>query len=93
MWCCKSASRNCHVRPRFGYRLIHVLLRREGIEANHKRIFRLYHDVGLAVRHRRKRRGVAVEREKRELPSRPNEVWSMDIVSDALDQWTYRNSV
>lgn len=72
------------VRRRFGYRRIHALLRREGVEANHKRVFRLYQEAGLAVRRRRKRHGVAVEREKLELPSRPNEVWSMDFVSDAL---------
>lgn len=73
-----------HVRRRFGYRRIHALLRREGVEANHKRVFRLYQEAGLAVRRRHKRHGVAVEREKLELPSRPNEVWSMDFVSDAL---------
>jgi len=71
-------------RRRFGYRRLHALLRREGVEANHKRVFRLYQDAGLAVKRRRKRHGVAVEREPLALPSRPNEVWSMDFVSDAL---------
>jgi putative transposase len=61
-------------RRRFGYRRIHALLRREGIEVNHKRIFRLYQAAGLAVKRRRKRCGVAVEREQLALPSRPNEV-------------------
>jgi putative transposase len=71
-------------RRRFGYRRIHALLRREGIDVNHKRIFRLYQAAGLAVKRRRKRCGVAVEREPLTLPSRPNEVWSMDFISDAL---------
>jgi putative transposase len=71
-------------RRRFGYRRLHALLGREGVEANHKRIFRLYQGAGLAVKRRRKRHGVAVEREQLALPSRPNEVWSMDFVSDAL---------
>lgn len=71
-------------RRRFGYRRIHALLRREGVAANHKRVFRLYQEAGLAVRRRRKRHGVAVEREQLVLPSQPNEVWSMDFVSDAL---------
>lgn len=71
-------------RRRFGYRRIHALLRREGRHANHKRVFRLYQGAGLSVRRRKKRHGVAVERERLELPSRPNEVWSMDFVSDAL---------
>lgn len=51
---------------------------------NHKRIFRLYQEVGLTVRKRRRRQGVAVEREPLELPSAPNTVWSMDFVMDAL---------
>ena len=71
-------------RRRFGYRRLHSLLRREGIDANHKRIFRLYQGAGLAVKRRRKRHGVAVEREQLALPSQPNQVWSMDFVSDAL---------
>lgn len=71
-------------RRRFGYRRLHALVRREGIEANHKRIYRLYSQAGLAVRRRRKRERVAVEREPLSLPSAPNEVWSMDFVSDAL---------
>ncbi len=42
-------------RRHFGYRRIHALLRREGIDVNHKRIFRLYQAAGLAVKRRRKR--------------------------------------
>lgn len=71
-------------RRRFGCRRIHALLRRESVKANHKRVFRLYQEAGLAVRRRRKRYGVAVEREKLTKPSMPNAVWSMDFVSDAL---------
>nr|WP_090371378.1 IS3 family transposase [Nitrosospira sp. Nl5] len=71
-------------RRRFGYRRLHALLRREGIDVNHKRIFRLYQAAGLAVKRRRKRCNVTVEREQLALPSRPNEVWSMDFISDAL---------
>ena len=71
-------------RRRFGYRRLHALIRREGIQANHKRIYRLYCDAGLAVRRRKKRHGVAIERQALELPASPNQVWSMDFVSDAL---------
>jgi putative transposase len=71
-------------RRRFGYRRIHALLRREGSQANHKRVYRLYRLAGLAVARRRKRARVAVEREPLLLPTRPNEVWSMDFVMDAL---------
>ena len=43
-------------RPRFGYRRLHVLLRREGVIINHKRVERLYREEGLAVRRRRRKR-------------------------------------
>ena len=49
-------------RRRCGYRRLHALVRREGVRANHKRIYRLYREAGLAVRRRRKRHGVAIER-------------------------------
>jgi putative transposase len=71
-------------RRRFGYRRIHATLRREGVEANHKRVYRLYQESGPAVKRRRKRRGVSVEREALSLPTAPNQVWSMDFMMDAL---------
>jgi putative transposase len=73
-----------HERPRFGYRRLHALVEREGIHANHKRVHRLYREAGLAVRRRRRRHGVMIEGEQLALPSRPNEVWSIDFVMDAL---------
>ena len=38
------------VRVRYGYRRLHVLLRREGWPVNHKRTYRLYAEEGLAIR-------------------------------------------
>ena len=49
-------------KRRYGYRRIHVLLRREGWLANHKRIWRLYSRAGLSVRRRKRKRIAAVER-------------------------------
>lgn len=72
-------------RRRFGYRRIHALLRREGARVNVKRVHRLYQLDGLQVRRRRRRHGVAVERRPLQMPTAPNQVWSMDFVSDALD--------
>jgi putative transposase len=43
-------------RPRFGYRRLHTLLAREGRQVNHKRIYRLYLQEGLAVRRRKRKR-------------------------------------
>jgi putative transposase len=74
-----------HERRRFGYRRIHILLRREGVQANHKRIERLYRQAGLTVRKRRKRARIALERQPLLLPGGPNEVWSMDFVMDRLE--------
>lgn len=71
-------------RRRFGYRRIHALLRRDGVQINHKRVYRLYRDANLAVRRRKRRKGVAVPRQPLSLPMRRNEVWSMDFVMDAL---------
>jgi hypothetical protein len=71
-------------RRRFGYRRLHVLLRREGHPINLKRIYRLYREEGLTVRRRRRRRrmprGAPPAR-----PIRPNERWSLDFVLDVLE--------
>jgi len=72
-------------RRRFGYRRIHVLLRREETAVNVKRVHRLYREERLQVQRRRRRRGVAVERRPLLLPTAPNQVWSMDFVSDRLE--------
>ncbi len=71
-------------RRRFGYRRIHRLLRREGFDVNHKRVYRLYSELGLMVNKRRRRKSQCVEREPLLLPSVPNHTWSMDFVMDAL---------
>lgn len=69
--------------PRYGYRRLHVLLRREGWRVNHKRVLRLYQAEDLAVRRRRRKR-VAGLRALIAQPTRANERWSMDFVTDAL---------
>lgn len=72
-------------RVRYGYKRIHILLRREGWRVNHKRVYRLYLEEGLNLRRKRPRRHVtAARREQRVEAQRPNEVWSMDFVSDSL---------
>jgi putative transposase len=71
-------------KRRYGYRRIHVLLRREGWQANHKRVWRLYSQAGLSVRKRKRRRIAAVERVVRPQPTGPNQSWSMDFVTDGL---------
>jgi putative transposase len=71
-------------RRRFGYRRLQVLLRREGVVVNHKRVLRLYRDEGLTMR-RRKRKHVAYGRVQSPLVVvGPNQRWALDFVSDAL---------
>jgi putative transposase len=73
------------VRVRYGYRRIHVLLRREGWSVNHKRVQRLYREEGFNLRNKRPRRHVtAARRLERQRPTSANEIWAMDFVSDAL---------
>lgn len=69
-------------RRRFGYRRLHVLLRREGFEVNHKKLFRLYREEKLTVRRRGGRKRAIGTRAPMLLPLAPNERWSLDFVSD-----------
>ena len=71
-------------RPRFGYRRLHVLLRREGIVVNHKRVARLYREEELAVRRRGRKRVARGGRGRPAAPTRPDQRWGLDFVSDAL---------
>lgn len=72
-------------RVHYGYRRVHVLLRREGWKDNHKRVYRLYRNEGLSLRHKRPRRNKAARlRQPKQLVQRINEIWSMDFVADAL---------
>jgi putative transposase len=60
------------------------MLRREGFQVNHKRVYRLYRAEGLLVRTRRRRRFAAVARVVFEHATRPDQRWAMDFVSDQL---------
>jgi putative transposase len=73
------------VRVRYGYRRLHVLLRREGWPVNHKRIYRLYRLDGLVIRQKtpRRKRSSRYRGDRLEI-SRPNQTWAMDFVSDTL---------
>ena len=71
-------------RSRFGYRRLHVLLRREGFEVNHKRVLRLYRLAGLNLRRQKRKRMPSLGRGAAALPTRPNECWALDFVSDTL---------
>ena len=81
----KRIKEIAQTRVRYGYRRIHVLLRREGWLVNHKRVRRLYSEEGLQLRNKSpKRRVKAKLREDRRMATAPNEVWAMDFVHDQL---------
>jgi putative transposase len=70
-------------RPRWGYKRLHVLLRREGYRVNHKLVYRLYREEGLLVRRRRRKR-VAGPRVPLPTPTQRNDRWGMDFITDSL---------
>jgi putative transposase len=75
----------CETRVRYGYRRVHVLLRREGWEVNVKRVCRLYREMGLQLRNKSPKRKVKAKlREDRSDAAAPNQVWAMDFVHDQL---------
>jgi putative transposase len=71
-----------HERRRFGYRRLHVLLKREGYAVNHKRLFRLYREERLGVRRRGGRKRALGTRAPMLIAQLPNERWSLDFASD-----------
>ncbi len=72
------------VRRRFGYRRLHILLRREGLSMNHKKLRRLYREERLQVRRRGGRKRALGARAPMALPQGPNQRWSLDFVADML---------
>jgi putative transposase len=71
-------------RRRFGYRRLGWLLVREGYSMNHKKLYRLYREERLMVRRRGGRKRAIGTRTPLSLPSRINERWSLDFVTDTL---------
>jgi len=70
-------------KPRYGYRRLHVLLRRSGEVVNHKRVHRVYREAGLAIRRKKRkhcrRAGVPLT-----VCTAPNQEWALDFVHDAV---------
>jgi putative transposase len=73
------------VRIRYGYRRIHVLLKREGWQINANRVYRLYKLEGLNLRNKSKRKTISQARVPNPAAAtKKNECWAMDFVSDQL---------
>ncbi|AHB04877.1 integrase [Pandoraea pnomenusa 3kgm] len=74
-----------YTRVRYGYRRVHVLLRREGWQLGRDQAYRLYCEEQLQLRSKLpKRRKMVVTRVQKIVPSKPNDAWSMDFVADQL---------
>jgi len=81
----KRIKEIAETRVRYGYRRIHVLLRREGWLVNAKRVYRLYTEMGLQLRNKTpKRRVKAKLRKDRVEATQSNGTWAMDFVHDQL---------
>lgn len=81
----KRIKEIAETRVRYGYRRIHVLLRREGWRVNVKRVCRLYREQGLQLRNKSPKRRVKAQlRQDRSPATAPNQVWAMDFVHDQL---------
>ena len=71
-------------RRRFGYRRLHILLRRDGVAINRKKTQRLYREEGLTVRRRKGRKRAIGARMPPPVLALPNQRWSLDFVHDQL---------
>ena len=71
-------------KPRWGYRRLHVLLRRFGEPVNHKRVHRVYREAGLGLRRRKRKHCVRVGQPLRAWTA-ANQEWALDFVHDAVE--------
>lgn len=95
-WCYQSIARDStalsmrikeitDTRPHYGYQRVYVMLRREGWRDNHKRVYRLYHEMGLSLRLKRPKRNKSARiRQPKTVAQYANHIWSMDFVADNL---------
>lgn len=72
-----------HEKPRYGYRRLAILLRREGQIVNHKRLFRVYRAAGLSVRRKKRKRLMRVG-QPIFTATRRNQQWAIDFVHDRM---------
>ena len=76
-------------RVRFGYRRLLVLLKREGWPVGKKLVYRLYAELGLQVRTKRRKKLASAKRVPQLAATGSNQRWSMDFVTDRLDNGRY----
>lgn len=70
-------------KPRFGYRRLQVLLRRDGATVNHKRMYPVYREAGLCLRHKKRKHCTRTSSPLRQCTA-ANQEWALDFVHDAV---------
>jgi putative transposase len=70
-------------KPRYGYRRLHVLLRRAGEVVNHKRVHRISREAGLMIRRKKRKHCVRAGKPLVECTA-ANQEWALDFVHDAV---------
>ena len=68
----------------WGYPIIHDVLRREGLVKNPKRTWRIYKENNLTLKLRKRHKRASMLRLELAEPTKPNERWAMDFMSDSL---------
>jgi putative transposase len=70
--------------PHYGYWKLYHMLRNDNIVVNHKRVYRLYHELNLTMRVKAKKRLPQGVKQPLSLSTQPNQIWSIDFMSDSL---------
>jgi putative transposase len=70
--------------PRYGYSILHGMLRAEGLVVNAKKTYRIYREEKLQVRRKHRKRLANRPRLELAVPAASNQRWSADFISDQL---------
>jgi len=80
----RAIQRIAQAKRAYGYRMVWRKLRQQGLQVNHKCVYRIYREEKLGLRRKRRRKTPEHLRVVIPVPEAPNICWSMDFVSDAL---------
>ena len=70
-------------KPRYGYRRLQVLVKREGEQVNHKRLYRVYREAGLCLKRKKRKHCVRSGLPRVQLTA-PNQEWALDFAHDVV---------
>lgn len=80
-----ALNKNVDDHPQEGFWLSFYRIKNQGLPWNHKRVFRVYQAIGLSLRRKKKKRLPDRIKEPLQVPAALNNTWSIDFVSDALE--------